>query len=283
MKKTQFANEIYNRYGTVTRARNCFLYTKKNIRLTDMYQENGRAILGWDAGNAFTYFKNVLCRGQVGSFICEDVSRVAKAVSELLESPRQIFYFSNKIDAVKAATEISPASTSVYTPWNPQNPDWKNTDCVIMAPVLPWTETVYILAVSLSNPAPVSLATAAGVAIPAPAAQIGVPGIQTPKNAISIPYAMEAAIARATYNLIEAIKTREEKNWFIYDPVLTKYWERKGPYLYPKVPQNKYDDFIIHCLDNGIVINPDYNSPSIVPFGADKGVFTKLKNSPFIF
>ena len=34
---------------------------------------------------------------------------------------------------------------------------------------------------------------------------------------------------------------------------------------------------------NIIVFNPDYREYSIVPFGADKGVFTKLKNSPFIY
>lgn len=283
MKKAQLANEIYNRYGTVTRARNCFLYTKKSIRLTDMYQEDGRAILGWDAGNAFTYFKNFLCRAQVGSFICEDGSRVAKAVSELLNSERQIFYFSNKIDAIKAATEISPASISTYKPWNTENADLPNTNCVIIAPPLPWTDTIWILAVKLTEPAPVSLTTAAGVPIPGVASRVGIPGIDTPKGAITIPFAMETAIARSVYNLIEALKIREEKNWFLYDPVLTKYWERKGPYLYPKVPKNKYDDFILHCLEMEIVINPDYNSPSIIPFGADKGVFTKLKNSPFIF
>ena len=70
MNKTEFYNELYTRYGFVTRARNCYLYTKKGVRITDCYQEGGRAILGWEGGNAFTHFKNVLCRGQVGSFIC---------------------------------------------------------------------------------------------------------------------------------------------------------------------------------------------------------------------
>lgn len=283
MKKAQFSIELYNRYGTVTRARNCFLYTKKNVRLTDMWQEDGRAILGWDAGNAFTYFKNFLSRAQVGSFICEDKSRVAKAISTLLNSDRQIFYFSNKLDAVKAGTEISSTGTSVYKPWNKQNPDWENVPCVVIAPPLPWTDTIYILAVKLTEPSPISVGTAAGVAIPGISSKIGLPGFDTPKNAITLPFALEAAIARSIYNLIEAIKVREEKHFFIYDTVLCKYWERKGPYLYPKIQQNKYDEFVLHCLDLGIVINPDFNSPSIIPFGADKGVFTKLKNSPFDF
>ena len=72
-----------------------------------MFQENGRAILGWDAGNAFTFLKNTLNRGQVGGFICEDKGRhyrLEKAVSLLLSSaacdekslPRKVFVFSSK-------------------------------------------------------------------------------------------------------------------------------------------------------------------------------------------
>lgn len=262
MTVSELSNEIYKRYGTVTRARNCFLYTKKGTRLTDLYQENGRAVLGWDGKNAFTHFKNYLSRAQVGSFICEDVSRVTKAVSALLASERQIFYFATKAEAVKAALAISPASTSTYKPWSPAGIDWPSIKSVVLEPPLPWTNTVYILAVSSDTQAPVSIA---------------------PENTITIPFALEAGIARAIYNLIEALQVRQEKDWFIYDTVLTKYFERKGPYLFPKVPQEKYNDFVLHCLDLGIIINPDFNQPSIVPFGADKGVFTQLKNSPFVF
>jgi len=257
MKTSEFAEELYKRYGAVTRAKNCFLYTKKGVRITDLFQENGRAILGWEGGSAFTHLKNVLSRGQTGSFICEDVSRVAKAVSLLLNSERKIFYFNSKADALKAATTIAPESTSTYKPWTAESVNWEDVSCVVMAPPVPWTDTIYLLAVKDSK--------------------------ETPAGTIKLPYAMEAAITRAIYNLIDAIKTRAEKDWFIYDPILTKYFERKGPYLYSKVPAEKYDNFVLHCLDLGIAINPDFNNPSIIPFGADKGVFTKLKNSPFDF
>lgn len=281
MTINEFSIELYNLYGSVTRARNCFLYTKKGVRITDLFQENGRAILGWEGGNAFTHLKNTLSRGLTGSFICEDVSRVAKAVSELLNSDRQIFYFSNKMDAVKASVSISQSNSCIYKPWNPNIPSWSEIDTVIIEPPLPWTNTVYILAVNLKAPKPISIATPGGVAIPSPFANAGLAGIETPESAISIPYALEVAIARSIYNLLNAINTRQEKDWFIYDSVLTKYFTRTGPYLTPKVPKNKYDDFVRHCLKLGIAINPHYNENSIVPFGADKGVFTKLKNSPF--
>lgn len=263
MTENQFALELYKRYGTVTRARNCFLYTKKCVRITDMFLQNGRAILGWDAGSAFTHFKNMLSKGLTGSFISEDVSRLQKAVSALLESSRRLFYFSSKVDAIKAALSYAPSNTAVYLPWTFDSSVWQKTACVVLEPPFPWTDSLFILAINetlLSSDKEVSFA-----------------------NQVNFPFALEAGITRSIYNLIEQLPLRQEKNWFIYDSVLTKYWTRKGPYLFSKIPEEKYDSFVLHCLDCGIAVNPGYNVPSIVPFGADKGVFTKLKNSPFEF
>jgi len=273
MKKNALYEEIFKRFGAVTRARNCFLYTKKGVRLTDLFQENGRAILGWEGGSSFTFFKNTLNRGQVGSFITEDKGRhyrLEKAVSELL-SERKVFIFSNKKDAVSAGLFFSDSNSSVWKPWLQEKVDWAAIDSVIIQPPLPWTDTIYILAVK-----------------PDGTAKDKLDNIINDKNqtslagAIDIPFALEAAVTKSIYNMIAELKVREEKDWFIYDTVLTKYWTRKGPYLYPKIAQENYDAFILHCLECELVINPDYNAPSIIPFGADKGVFTKLKNNPFI-
>ena len=259
MLKNDYFTKLYNLYGPVTRARGPFLYTKKGVRLVDMYQENGRAILGWEGGNAFTMLKNTLSRGQVGSFICEDHSKVTKAVSTLLNSERKVYYFHSKMDALKFGLKYSPTKTAFYSPWNPNMQNWQDVDSVVIAPPLPWTDTVYILALKSEKDEIIE----------------GVHGI-------NIPYALQCGIARSIYNLVKALQEREEKDWFIYDSVLIKYFTRKGPYLSPKVPQEKYDDFVLHCLNLGIVINPEYNT-SIVPYGCDKGVFTKLKNSPFSY
>lgn len=263
MNKIDFYNELYKRFGAVTRARNCFLYTKKGVRVTDCFQEGGRAILGWEGGNAFTHFKNVLCRGQVGSFICEDSPRIEKAVSSLLVSTRKVFFFSSKMDALKAGLLLAKDSTSIYTPWTNSNGTACDTTCVVIQPPLPWTDSIYLLAIKTE------------------ALESELPAILP--NQISIPFALNTAITRAIYNLSAALQDREEKDWFIYDSVLTKYFERTGPYLRPKLPAEVYDSFILHCLNLGIAFNPNYNENSIIPFGADRGVFTCLKNSPFSF
>ncbi len=255
------ADEITKRYGSIKRARGAFLYTAKGVRLTDMYEEAGRAILGWGGCSAFTHFKNVLSRGITGSFNTDFTYRMKKAVSELLNSRRNLYVFLCKEDAVKAAAACS-SEWMLWKPWADKsfvNPIvWSNVSCVVIEPPLPWVGNVTLLAIKEDVSVPDSIK---GVRLPAP---------------------MEAALARSMYDMIAAIQVREEKHWFLYDTVLTKYWTRKGPYLYPKVSMEDYNDFILHCLDQELVISPDYDVPSIVPFGVDRGVFTKLKNRSFL-
>jgi len=246
MTEDQLKKEIFERYGAVTRARGCFLYTKKGVRLTDLYQEGGRAILGWGGGDAFTKLKNVLNRGLTGSFITEFDSPVDKAVSELLQNKRRVIF-----------TYREPDFVPLWEPWNSNLPDlaeMENINAFTIKPPVPWTDSLYMVCVR--------------------------PRFDDEKilGKIEVPAPVKAAITRSIYDLISAVKEREEKDWFIYDQVLAKFFERRGPYLYPKIARTEYDNFVIHCLENGIVINPDYNEHSIVPFGADKGVFTKLKN-----
>ncbi|MBP3710291.1 MAG: hypothetical protein J6I73_07820 [Treponema sp.] len=254
------AAELAQRYGTVQRARGYFLYTRKGVRLTDMYQEGGRAILGW-RGTSFTVFKNVMNRGATGSFDTDCTPRIAKAVCALLGDVRTVFICENRNAALALALTFSKERTSFWKAWS--DIDWHAADCVVIVPPFPWASSVHLVAVK-SEVHEAFLAS----------------GFTSPNNArIAAPLA--AGIARALYDMIATIPKRTEKDWFLYDTVLTNYWTRTGPYLYPKVAESTYDDFVRHCLDCTLVVSPDYNVPSIVPFGVDKGVFTKLKNAPF--
>ncbi|MCQ2242071.1 hypothetical protein [Treponema sp.] len=264
MNKIDFlAEEVFKRYGTIKRARGPFLYTEKRVRLTDLYQEGGRAILGWGGGSAFTMLKNALDRGATGSYKTDFTHRLEKAVNELfIGDCRKVYVFSSKEDAVSAGLKFSMESTCVYHPWHQTEIDWNTVESIVIEPPLPWTPNVFLLAVKDTEENSSKLPEAI-------------------KRQIRLSSPMEAAVTRSMYNLISALQTRQEKDWFIYDNIINEYWERKGPYLFPKIPMDRYKDFVLHCLDLGIVISPVYENPSIVPFGADRGVFTVLKKNPF--
>lgn len=262
MKVIDLADEIKTRFGNIKRARNCYLYTAKGIRLTDLYQESGKAILGWGGSSAFTMLKNVLSRGLTGSFATDYFYQLQKAVSCLLASERKILVFTEKTAALKAlAAGGKNCEVPVFwRPWNEDGKIWKDIPCVIVQPPFAWCEDYYILAVAQNEN--IEAFSAESKVLPSP---------------------VYAGITRSIYNMIAAIQNRNEKDWYIYDPEILPYWTRKGPYLYPKVPEGKYTDFVRHCLECEIVISPEYDVPSIVPFGADRGVFSKLKKNPFKF
>lgn len=267
MNEIEFlADEIFARYGAVTRARGCFLYTKKTVRLTDMFQEGGRAILGW-GGSAYTMLKNTLNRGIVGSFRTEILPQLEKGASALLDGKtggnpsRKVVVFRETADITNEVPEAK-----IFRPWDFEKTDYSTIDAVVIEPPLPWSINSFSL-LALKSCSQIKL------------------DLDSTKSfsALFLPPPIISGICRAIYDLIAAMKEREEKDFFIYDPVLTKYWTRKGPWLFPKVSREKYRDFLLHCLDLGIVISPIYDVPSIVPFGADRGVFTCLKNKPFDF
>ncbi len=252
--------EIFLRYGNVKRARGTFLYTEKSVRLTDLFQENGRAILGW-GGASFTVLKNALDRGATGSFKTCFSHRLEKSVNELFFSEsvrRKIFAFASKEDCISFATKISPQKTFFWRPWM-QSVPFDRMDCIVFAPAFPWATEIFILAVNEKI----------------------LCGTENSSRTIRLSSPVEAALTRSVYDLIGALKIRGEKNWFVYDKIIAKYWTRKGPYLFPKIDEAHYKKFLLHCLDLGIVVNPDFHEPSIVPFGADEGVFNVLKKNPF--
>lgn len=255
--KICLAKEIESRFGTVKRAKGTFLYTAKGVRLTDMYLEDGSAILGWSGGSASTQFKNVLSRGLTGSYTTDFDSRLEKAVSELLCSERKVFPYCSEKELP------SSIKTKLYQPWAPNDLKFREEPSLVIKPPFPWAGNLMLLAVKADCEETKTLAESAEA------------------NCAKLPAPLTAAVTRSIYDLIAALQVREEKNWFIYDKFLNKYWNRNGPYLYSKIPEEKYNDFVLHCLDCHLVINPDVLKPSIVPFGADKGVFSLLEKNPF--
>ena len=264
LNKNYLQRELYSRYGNITRARGCFLYTQKCVRLTDLYQEGGRAILGWGGGTAFTMLKNTLNRGISGTFETGFLYRNQKAVSELFNSERKVFFYNNYEKALKASLLISKEGTNTYRPWSNTPEFWQNIPSIVFMPPLPWAQDLFLVCAKKELLADETL-------------------LELLPEEDFVPAPLLAAITRSVYDLISELPQRQEKNFFIYDTVITKYWRREGPYLFPKVPEEKYRNFVLHCLDCKLVISPDYNKPSIVPFGADAGNFTMLKNKPFEF
>jgi hypothetical protein len=238
-----------NNYGFVRRARFCYLYTQSGTRLTDLCQAGGRAILGWNCGSANTAFKNVFNRGvhwvtdtMPGT---EEAQRLERAVRAL---------FSNEqchVSLVHTDDVCETNSRRLLSPlpqWRPWSVDPTVTDRLYFLPPFPLASD---WAITLSEK-PLS------------------PTQSLPPSCIL------AGITRSIYDLIAELPKRGEPGWARYDKCLTPFWERRGPYLYPKMSEADYPAFVDRCLDAHLVISPHYGVPSIIPWGANPGDFTLL-------
>lgn len=279
-------------YGCVSRTRGHYLYTQKGKRLTDMYAESGRALLGWGntASPAMTMFKNMVTKGLTGSFPTGAHHRLEKAVRSLLPEVTAVGIYTSIASVEKALKEycgeaaftqelleVSSAEELVQQKrivrWRPWLGMHKATEGValtsdstveayIVVPPLPWASELYVVGYTCNG------AEAQKKKIPADDV---------------LPPALVLAAARSFYDLKKILPLRGEKNWKLFDKVLSLYWQRTGPYLVPKVPKEQYNGFFLHCLQRGLFISPYYGEPSLVPYGVTEGDFKLLEKEPFLF
>jgi hypothetical protein len=247
-------------YGFVRRARFCYLYTQSGTRLTDLCQAGGRAILGWNCGSANTAFENVFNRGvhvgapwvpgagdtaAAGIVTTEEEHRLERAVRALFAPPQQN---APQFHVTLVRADAIPPALPQWRPWSGDT-SVDTSDALYFLPPFPLASDWAIVVTKTIPPA---------------------------SGAIHLPPCFLAGITRSIYDLIAELPKRGEAGWARYDRYLTPFWERRGPYLYPKVCEAEYPAFVARCLDAHLVISPRYGVPSIIPWGANPGDFTLL-------
>lgn len=300
----ELAAEIQKRYGFVRRARGCYLYTEKNVRLTDCFLDGGRALLGWDGGKARTVFKDTLERGANGSYCGGHESRLATAVRHLLpaeyseirwyydapsaaregaadcaslgadnlafgarESPNAAFCAARESGAAASSANNAPFGAVLWRPWldicagaEPKptrypeititHPGSERPDVIKLVPPFPWATSLSIYAFRA--------------------------GVQTPRASDTVPAPLLAAYARAFCDLKTALGTFGENDFKQFSAQLSPLFDRRACWLFPKIPRDSYEDFAKRCLDAGIVVSPDYDIPSVMPWRANKGDIKRI-------
>ena len=308
MKTTQYwyCADFEEKHGTVQRARGCYLYTRSGRRVVDMYQEAGRAILGWGNSKASNVFKNIMNRGLTGTFPTDYGTQLERAVKTLLPEYQQVRWYNSLVSAQTALAQYFNFWTEIPLGEHPlldatDSPFTEDYDLTLdnwlakkgVPRWRPWLDEAWFtswqeipLQVMEINE---KAQTAIVVVPPLPwiksyylVAFTEMEGRFIPPSDVLLPPVM-ASTARAIYDLIAEIPNRSEKDWCKFDFVVKKYWDRRGPYLLSKVPQSRYREFFNHCLDCGIFISPSYRIPSIIPLGANEGDFSQLKKNPFSF
>ena len=272
-------NEIKKRYGNVKRARGIYLYTEKSVRLTDCFLDGGRGILGHGGGKAKTAFKDCFERGANGFYDSGLLPAFEKSVKKLLPAEyTEIRLYSEKTAAMLGGTSVSldgaseKANPVLWRPWldfagkiteqpngYPKIQVVYNTNEVFPAVVKilpPFTYATDICVYAFSEKFYKNLA-------------------ELPQNDV-VPSPLLAAYTRSFYDLLNSFSLFTEKDFKANSKALEPFFTRNQCYLFPKIPETQYKDFVLKCLEAGIVISPDYNEPSIMPWRANPGDIKKI-------
>ena len=291
-------NEIKKRYGNVKRARGIYLYTEKGVRLTDCYLDGGRGILGHGGGKAKTAFKDCFERGANGFYDSGLLPAFEKSVKKLLPAEyTEIRLYSEKTAAMLGETSFSLESSqkkagavSEQTSFSLENTQ-KKAEPVLWRPWLdfagkiteqptgyPKIEVVYN--VTGDFPAIVKIVPpftyATDISVYAFSNACSEEMLQNlPENDV-VPSPLLAAYTRGFYDLLNSFSLFTENHFKANSKALEPFFTRNQCYLFPKIPKEKYKDFVLKCLEAGIVISPDYNEPSIIPWRANPGDIKKI-------
>lgn len=257
------------KYGFIKRARGSFLYTAKNIRLLDLAQDEGRALMGWRHGSSMLALKNTVEKGLWASYPSGAEYRLKKALTSLFA----ICGFSNFTEISWYQSELAFFSTDMESslkeknqanfvyPWSGLSPlkeeDAKrntiqNKNSFIFVPPFPWP-SLYIFASKEKK-------------------------MLTSQN---LSTALIEALTRSIYDLIKEFPKRSQDSWAKFDTILESYFTREGSLLIPKMQGKDYDEFALHCLESEIFIaerNPESETAplSFVPWFAERTAFKKL-------
>ena len=272
-------NEIKKRYGNVKRARGIYLYTEKSVRLTDCFLDGGRGILGHGGGKAKTAFKDCFERGANGFYDSGLLPAFEKSVKKVLPAEyTEIRLYSEKTAAMLGETSVSldgaseKANPVLWRPWldfagkiTEQPTGYPKIQVVynvtgdfpaIVKILPPFTYATDICVYAFSEKSYKNLA-------------------ELPQNDV-VPSPLLAAYTRSFYDLLNSFSLFTEKDFKANSKALEPFFTRNQCYLFPKVSEEKYKDFVLKCLDAGIVISPDYNEPSIMPWRANPGDIKKI-------
>ncbi|MEE0998737.1 MAG: hypothetical protein UIH41_03615 [Treponemataceae bacterium] len=273
-------NEIKKRYGNVKRARGIYLYTEKGVRLTDCYLDGGRGILGHGGGKAKTAFKDCFERGANGFYDSGLLPAFEKSVKKLLPAEyTEIRLYSEKTAAMLGETSLSldGASDKTYPVlWRP----WLDFAGKITEQPTGYPKIEVVYNVTGAFPAIVKIVPpftyATDISVYAFSKACGEEMLQNlPENDV-VPSPLLAAYTRGFYDLLNSFSLFTEKDFKANSKALEPFFTRNQCYLFPKIPETQYKDFVLKCLEAGIVISPDYNVPSIIPWRANPGDIKKI-------
>ena len=267
IKKAYPERELLRLLPSVLRARDFHLYLENGKRLTDLWLQGGKAVLGHKAPRLLLELKNNAERGLLTPLPHPSERRLLKALEGFF--PGRAFRLYRDSGSLNRALEEAGLSgnASIWRPFveapafTEQTADEQTGEAPILIPVLPWPLGPELLVLGKSLEARF------------PAGEL-VPPVQL------------ATAARALFNLSAALKSPGQGRMRFHrvEKVLRRQkpgaglWRQRGIYLSvePGMEKEKYKALFLRFLEGGFLLPPSPTEPVILPASMSEGEEVKL-------
>ncbi len=233
----------YDELPPIARARGWRLYATNGKRYLDLCSDGGRLILGARPAGLGRLVKEMLDRGLVARAA---PSRYGGRLSSALKRR----FGASVAFALYASEREARAALSgrEHAEWRPFDPSCAG-----------------------GGSSPFALTGAELVLLRLPLARDLSPGVVMGPGAGSLypgaaPSPLKAACAAWSLDLLaDFALSYGESAWARADPFVGARFERRGPWLFPRLSGTEYAAFARSCLEAGIIVNPDPAEPSLLP------------------
>ena len=274
----------------IRRARDYHLYGAHGRRYLDLYQNGGRAILSHRPKGLAKRLKGVVDQGLWGDYPSVHIRRLEKVLRTLFPAYPEVRLYATAERAVAAAGgavadpaigERDGAGGSRAAWWRPYLPADSSE---LLLPVLPFPASFApqpVCAVRsglLPDSDAVSPVLLAGL-VQAAHLIAAVPSVEDAAAAVpgapSAPGAGGAAGAGG-YGAAGPVPDAAVYPITLFDDRALTLWSRRGPYLQLRCGEESFSGVFSVFLDAGIIINPVFPGPSILPQWCSRGEFEKF-------
>jgi hypothetical protein len=257
----------------IRRARDYHLYDERGRRYLDLYQNGGRAVLSHRPPGLAKRIKGVVDQGLWGSFPSVYESRLERVLGELIPGYPLVRVYAHAARAVEiAGGEVAdPAvATAAGTPTDRPTAAW-------WRPFLPASsdpgdgERPQLLLPVLPFPAsfsPQPICAVAGTVLPPSEAvsPLLLAGLTHASHLLAAADTAGAGTAGAA--VVDPVALFDERELAL--------WRRRGPYLTLRCAPQRFEELFAAFLEAGIVINPTFPGPSVLPRWCSRGEFEKF-------
>ena len=275
----------------IRRARNWRLYGSDGKRYLDMYADGGRSVLGRRTGASGTVAKASVDMGLCSPLPSFWEKRLEKAIRILWPDFTGMRLFASDAEALLALAgtsddfprfagnpvSLAPASITgalssfertirVESPFGEYRTEREKAPARLafggrlalgILPLHPAWSFGIVLARETADLAPLSAADPAFSLIP--------------------PIKLAVAV-RSLADFFAFAPKFGEAHWSLMDGFTRALFRRSGPWLYPVYPKADHVRVFDSCLEQGILISPEYECPSLIPGEFDKGEVAPLRS-----